>query len=110
MKLSEHFKEIKHISGVLSIGYLNLKTQKEIFFSNDNSEKFKKIFHDLNYFLTKKILDLNINSFRFKGSIQNIIGFVQNDISIVLIIENNTNLSILKSKIDNLLNDLLINL
>jgi len=110
MKLSEHFKAIKHISGVLSVGYLNLKTQEEISFSNDNSERFKKLFHDLNHFLTEKILELNIISFRFKGNNQNIISFVQNDISIVLIIKNNTNFSILKSKIDNLLNDLLINL
>ena len=108
MDYNKYIDDFKQISGMLSVGIINLKACDDITISKENLIEFKKVLEDLCQILPEKVLDLEISSFRFKGAVHSIIGFIEQEILIVFIVLNNINLSILKSKLDAFLNDLLI--
>ena len=108
MDYNKYIDEFKQISGMLSVGIVNLKTCDDIIISKENLTEFKKVLEDLCQIIPERILDLNISSFKFKGTIHSIIGFVEQDVLVLFIALNNINMNILKSKLDVFLNDLLI--
>ena len=110
MDLNPFIEDFMQISGIISIGIANINTCDDVVISKENLEEFRKIIKDLCQTIPEKVLDLDINSFRFKGNVHSIIGFVEQDTIIIFIALNNTNLTILKSKVDRFLNELLINI
>ena len=106
MKFKKYMEEFKQISGVISVGIIQDFSCPEI--NEDEEESFKKFVEDLCYIINKKILDLSIKNFMFKSSLKTIYGYYEQSILLILYVYNSININILKSKIDEFLNYILI--
>ncbi len=105
---NNYINVFKQISGIISVGIVHSFSSPEIHLSDDNLKEFKKFIEDLCHIVPEKILDFNINSFMFKIGNQYVVCYYEQDTLLALFISDIVNFNILKSKVDEFLNDLLI--
>lgn len=108
MNFKKYIDDFRTLSGLVSVGIAIAKKSEEVSCFNENTKDFIKIIEDLAQITPEKILDLKISNFMFKGITHSLYGFLEGDVLLLLHVENNVNLDIMKSKIDRFLNDILI--
>ncbi|MFX1570741.1 MAG: hypothetical protein ACFFCV_20580 [Promethearchaeota archaeon] len=108
MNFKKYIGEFQNISGLVCVGIAKSEKCVEILCLNGNIKDITKVIEDLAQITPEKILDLKINNFMFKGTTHSLYGFLEQDFLLILYVENNINYNILKSKVDNFLNDIII--
>lgn len=111
LNFKELIKEFTGLNGIKSVGIIeDIQNKKAIHTSELTHEGFKKTLEDFSLIVQEKILDLSLSSFFFKKSSVSYVAYIELNILILIEYDNKVNHKLLKSKIDDFRNKILISL
>jgi len=102
--------DFKQISGIISIGLVEdiHDINGEIHIIHNEDQKFIQFMQELINISRERILELAIEQFTFELASEKIIGYREDDVLLVLVVDKKINKIYLKNKIDKFRNDLLL--
>jgi hypothetical protein len=97
------------LNGIKSVGIIeNIENPKDIYTSSVSHEGFRKTLEDLSHIVHEKILNLSLSNFLFKKSSVSYVAYIESGIMILVEYDNTVNFNLLKSKVDEFRNQILI--